>query len=161
VLSYSHLNLQNASLLAFEPAPRARARVGAVLTASPLNMGLLTPSVPGWHPAPPALRDAARAAAERCRDSRGGLPAVAVGYAVRAAEGAAVPMPTVVGLSKPDEVHTAVRAWRDVREGRDAGGLQEAADGAIAVFEEIGMKDWTWASGVEPVSGDRSQTGEL
>src|SRR5262249_49913548 len=48
----------------------ARHGVG-VLNASPLAMGLLTnQGPPPWHPAPPAIKDACRRAAELCR-SRG------------------------------------------------------------------------------------------
>ncbi|KAI0029535.1 Aldo/keto reductase [Vararia minispora EC-137] len=148
VLSYSQLNLQNASLLTFAPALRTRAKVAHVLTASPLNMGLLTSAIPPWHPAPPAMQDAAGAAVQRCTDFPGGLPAVAIGWAVRAAEKGEETMPTVVGLSRLEEVHQAVKTWREVKDEVSAEALDAAAKSAIAAFEEKNVKDWTWASGL-------------
>lgn len=110
LLSYSHLNLQNASFAAFVPAFRARARVAQLVTASPLNMGLLTPAPPAWSPASPALRDAVSAAGDALAKKQGGLVNVALGYAYRRAE--EIDLPTVVGLSRPSEVHETMRVWR-------------------------------------------------
>ncbi|VDC06228.1 unnamed protein product [Peniophora sp. CBMAI 1063] len=146
VLSYSHLNLQNDTLRAFAPVLRERARVGMLLTASPLSMGLLTPRVPTWHPAPESLKKAAQEAVIRCADWNGGLPAVAIAWASKVAEQGPVPMPSVVGLSKLQEVHQAVRAWRVVRDGAKTEELDAIAVKATAAFEETGTKNWSWVT---------------
>ncbi|KDQ29275.1 hypothetical protein PLEOSDRAFT_2849, partial [Pleurotus ostreatus PC15] len=80
ILSYSHLNLQNSTFLAFAPHLITRAKVKQLLAASPLSMGLLTPSPPQWHPAPPPLK-ASAAAAGKLWDK--GLPDLALGYSIR------------------------------------------------------------------------------
>ncbi|ODA76996.1 hypothetical protein RJ55_07513 [Drechmeria coniospora] len=65
VMSYGHFTLQNATLGRADLLRRFReARVGCVLNASMLGMGLLTTRgvddgpMATWHPAPPALRRA-------------------------------------------------------------------------------------------------------
>jgi L-galactose dehydrogenase len=67
VISYAHFTLQNQRLLT-ELMPAAERLGVGVLNASPLCLGLLTEAgPPGWHPAPPQLRIAARDAAQLCR----------------------------------------------------------------------------------------------
>ncbi|PAV21138.1 Aldo keto reductase [Pyrrhoderma noxium] len=109
ILSYSHSNLQNPSFASFAPILRSRAHVSQLVAASPLNMGLLTPRPPVWHPAPEALREAVRRAVGVVAGAKalveggkeygngveqehgkgggggweGGLPDVALGYAMR------------------------------------------------------------------------------
>lgn len=145
ILSYCHLTLQNSTLLAFLPSFLQRARVSQVLTASPLSMGLLTPTIPAWHPAPPKMKEASAVAASKCQElvdsGKGGLPNVAIGWAVEKAE--EEKMATVVGLSNLKEVHQAVRAWREVKEGGTQ--YEGFAVQAIQAFEEAGVKDWSWS----------------
>lgn len=107
-------------------------------------MGLLTPSVPAWHPAPAFVKKAAQDAVTRCASWDGGLPAIAIAWAAKVAEQGPVPMPSVVGLSKMQEVHQAVRAWRAVRDGLKAEELGAIAESARAAFEETGTKNWSW-----------------
>lgn len=86
ILSYSHSNLQNPSFASFAPVLRSRAQVKQLVAASPLNMGLLTPKPPVWHPAPQPLRDAVQQAVDLIasqEDWEGGLPDLALGYAMR------------------------------------------------------------------------------
>ncbi|KAI0052566.1 Aldo/keto reductase [Auriscalpium vulgare] len=143
LMSYTQLTLQNHNLLTFLPAFIHRAHIPQLVTASPLCMGLLTPTTPNWHPAPPAMREAGKEALKRAQTWPGGLPAVAVSWAVKAAGGAESPMPTVVGLSSPAEVHRAVKAWRDGEEGSQE--LDEYARRARQAFEETDTNEWTWA----------------
>ncbi|KAF7792104.1 hypothetical protein EIP86_003134 [Pleurotus ostreatoroseus] len=110
LLSYSHLNLQNASFAAFVPAFRARAHVTQLVTASPLNMGLLTPTPPSWSPAPSTLRSAVSEANNALVREQGTLVNIALGFAYRRAE--EMDLPTVIGLSRPSEVHDTMRVWR-------------------------------------------------
>lgn len=147
LLSYSHLNLQNATFAAFAPALRDRARVKQLLTASPLNMGLLTSTPPAWIPAPKALRDAVRAAEEAVaadENGEGGIVDVALGYAYRVAREA--DLPSVVGLSRPREVHETMRVWRELQKEDDAAAArrlarEERALGALSEFA-----GYSWAS---------------
>ncbi|EIM88306.1 Aldo/keto reductase [Stereum hirsutum FP-91666 SS1] len=145
ILSYCHLTLQNSTLLAFLPSFLQRARVSQVLTASPLSMGLLTPTIPAWHPAPPKVKEAAIVVVSKCQElvdsGKGGLPNVAIGWAVEKAEEEKIA--TVVGLSNLREVHQAVGAWREVKEGGKQ--YERFAAQAIQAFEEAGVKDWSWS----------------
>ncbi|KAF8257694.1 Aldo/keto reductase family-domain-containing protein [Lactarius quietus] len=148
VQSYAHLTLQNATLSAFADALRStRARVSQVLAASPLGMGLLAPppAPPAWHPAPQAVRDAAREAVSAVGEAE--VARVAVAWSVSAAQEGG--MPVVVGMSNLGEVHAAVEAWRwarDDSEGRREE-LERQAALARGVFERTGTAGWTWTSG--------------
>lgn len=155
VQSYAHLTLQNATLLPFAQALRTRARVPHVLAASPLSMGLLLPppaGPPAWHPAPEAVRAAAREAVRALGSETEQVAAVAVAWSVRLA--AAGPdnaggMPVVVGMSNLREVHETVASWRwanDQVEGRREE-LERKAALARGVFERTGTAGWTWPSG--------------
>ena len=114
VLTYCHLNLQNRTLLAFKTAFEQRAGVQQVLAASPLNMGLLTPNPPAWHPASEDIKKAAKEAVRVCQKPGGGsgLPELALQYAFYKAREAGIP--TVVGLSSLNDVHESARIWCDV-----------------------------------------------
>ncbi|KAF8974704.1 NADP-dependent oxidoreductase domain-containing protein [Flammula alnicola] len=96
LLSYSHLCLQNSTLVEFIPHFYQRAKVGQLVAASPLSMGLLTQSPPPWHPAPSALREAVVNAGKTWD---GDFPNLAVGYSIRHTSTAARPLPLVVGLA--------------------------------------------------------------
>ncbi|KAI0643697.1 Aldo/keto reductase [Trametes meyenii] len=144
LLSYSHSNLQNSTVVEFAPHFRTRAKIPQLLTASPLNMGLLTPRLPQWHPATPAQREAAQRAAKLCESEgwEGGLPNVAVGYGFR--KGAELDVPVVVGLSNPREVHESVRAWREIREGKDEAKRVALEEQIVGIFgDSVG---WSWSS---------------
>ncbi len=111
-----------------------------MLTASPFSMGLLTAALPPWHPAPEPLRVAARAAMV----GDGGLPNVALGYAIRMCGGV---YSLVTGFSKVEEVHECVRVWREIRAGgKESEGRVEEEERVMRIFEESGFKDWSWAS---------------
>ncbi|ETW84491.1 hypothetical protein HETIRDRAFT_63218 [Heterobasidion irregulare TC 32-1] len=148
ILSYSHLTLQNDSLLSFLPAFIRRAKISQVLTASPLSMGLLTATPPAWHPASSDMRAASAEAVERCAEWEGGLPSVSIGWAIKSAEGGTGSregkMPTVVGLSNLREVHQAVAIWRQVKDGGEEEARQQYAEAAVGAFKANGTKDWTW-----------------
>ncbi|KAI0079744.1 Aldo/keto reductase [Panus rudis PR-1116 ss-1] len=143
VLSYSHLNLQNDTLPAFLPRFRERAAVSQVVTASPINMGLLTASPPKWHPAPPEVRTASAKAHAICQEKSwaGGLPNIALGFAYRKAH--ELGLPTVVGLGQLREVHDTIRVWRDSTEPND-GKRQECEKEVLAAFNHV--QGFSWAS---------------
>ncbi|KAL4264216.1 Aldo-keto reductase [Pleurotus pulmonarius] len=139
ILSYSHLNLQNSTFLAFASHLNKRAKVKQLLAASPLSMGLLTPSPPQWHPAPPPLLSSAIAAGKLWDQ---GLPDLALGYAIRFAEG----VPLVAGFSSPEEVHHCLKVSKEVFEGDDRGERVETEQLALATFRDAGYLDWSWSS---------------
>ncbi|EPQ59501.1 Aldo/keto reductase [Gloeophyllum trabeum ATCC 11539] len=142
ILSYSHLCLQNATYSEFIPHFRDRAQIRNVLTASPLSMGLLTPSPPIWHPAPEPLRGAIEEANKQCAEWDGGLVNIAVGYALRRAKD----VPTVVGFSKPREVHENVRVWREVQDDVEGHRRKELENKCVGIFRTAGYLDWDWAT---------------
>ena len=145
LLSYVHVTLQNSLFATHARAQFAgRAGVRRLATASPLCMGLLTLHHPAWHPAHPGVKHMAMRACAACRDAgwEGGLPALATGFAfARAGEEG---MPVVVGLSSPREVHECVRAWRVVREGKDAEKRVALEKEVVGMFG--GMQGWMWES---------------
>ena len=109
-------------------------------------MGLFTPTIPAWHPSPPALQAAARSA-HAVLAQKGwtrGLADLAVGYAFGQAGAEAVRAPNVVGMSGLREVHENVRVWREVREGVDVQTREACEASVVELF--AGMRDWAWAS---------------
>ncbi|KAL0581222.1 hypothetical protein V5O48_000810 [Marasmius crinis-equi] len=139
VMSYSHLNLQDSLFADFAPHFRERARVGQLLNASPFSMGLLSPSIPPWHPATPELRDAI----QRVREDNGGdIVDLSLGYAIR--RSAELGIPLVAGFSKPQEVHQCVRNWRELKAGDEQRGEKE--ERARQILKEAGFLDWSWSS---------------
>jgi D-arabinose 1-dehydrogenase len=114
-------------------------------------MGLLAPPAPpAWHPAPAALRAAAQEAVRAVGPDE--MAAVAVAWSVHAAgtmddAAAAGRMPVVVGMSKVQEVHEAVGAWRWAKDEGRREELERKAALAQAVFERTGTAGWTWSSG--------------
>jgi D-arabinose 1-dehydrogenase len=143
MLSYSQLNLQNAAFIPFAQELRTRARIPQLLAASPWSMGLLTPSPPPWHPAPPKLMEATRTGLQINKDFEGGLPNVALGYAYRLA--GEHNLPFVAGFSRPEEVHASVKGWRDIESGANEEQTRRENE-ARKLFEDAGYLDWSWAS---------------
>jgi len=146
VLSYSHLNLQNATFANFAPQFSERAQVGQLLTASPLNMGLLTPVPPSWHPAPKRLHEAVSDARENSEIWPKGLPNLALGYAMRNSGSANGDLPLVVGFSHPREVHECLEVWRKVAGGDDESERRGMEELVIEIFHKSGFLNWSWAS---------------
>lgn len=143
LLSYSHLCLQNSTFLEFIPHFYKRAKVGQLVAASPMSMGLLTSNPPLWHPAPPRLREAVVDASDKWI---GGLPDLAVGYSIRHTISAEEPLPLVVGFSSPWEVHECVKVWRDVLAGHQNDEREKGEEQAREVFRQAEFLDWSWAS---------------
>ncbi|KAI0662939.1 Aldo/keto reductase [Cubamyces menziesii] len=144
LLSYSHSNLQNCTIAEFAQHFRTRAQIPQLLTASPLNMGLLTPRYPPWHPATPEMREAARRAGELCAEEQweGGLPNIAVGFGYR--KGKELGLPVVVGFSNMREVHESVRVWREIKEGKNGVKRRELEGNVVSIFGE--WAGWSWSS---------------
>lgn len=145
IMSYAHWNLQNHAFDVYAPLFR---ETGAkeLLTASPLNMGYLTPSPPSWHPASTemiAFKD--ENLIPMCREWPGGLPNVALGYALAKTSGAMAGVPLVTGFSRTREVHEAVAVWREVENGSsEARKSQENV--VIEALREAGWENHSWRS---------------
>ncbi|MGC4043965.1 MAG: aldo/keto reductase, partial [Armatimonas sp.] len=104
ILSYCHNSLNDDSLL--DLLPELEERGVGIIGASPLSMGLLTDGEPPvWHPAPPALKEAAARAAEHCRSQEKSLAALALGYALRLPG----PATMLVGIASEEQVAQNVR----------------------------------------------------
>ena len=143
LLSYSHLCLQNSTFLEFIPHFYERAKVGQLLAASPLSMGLLTPKPPPWHPAPPELR---KAVVDASLTWAGDFPNLAVGYSMRHITKVEKQIALVIGLSTPREVHEAVKVWREVVAGSEDEERRKGEVLAQKVIINAGYLDWSWAS---------------
>ncbi|THU78791.1 Aldo/keto reductase [Dendrothele bispora CBS 962.96] len=142
ILSYSNLTLQNTIFADFTPHFRERAKVAQLVVASPFSMGLLTPSIPPWHPAPPELRAAVtevrRQTGERFTD-------LALGYAIKKAHWG-IKAPLVVGFSNAKEVHECARVWRDIQENGNSEERVNEEKKAEELIEKSGFMNWCWAS---------------
>jgi aryl-alcohol dehydrogenase-like predicted oxidoreductase len=142
VLSYCHLTLQNSTFIHFAPHFINRTKVGQLVAASPLSMGLLTPTVPEWHPAPKELRRAVEEAGAQCPMD---LANLALGFSIRHTGASHCNIPLVVGLSTPREVHECMKAWVEIQEGRESDERQKWEEWVMKKWEDGGFKDWSWA----------------
>ncbi|KAJ4000538.1 Aldo/keto reductase [Lentinula boryana] len=144
LLSYSHISLQNSTFAQFVPHFRQRAKVKQLVAASPFSMGLLTPSIPHWHPSPEGLREAVTQA--RAEYDGDGFVDAALAYSIRRCGPEDLNVPLVVGVSSPEEVHKCVKVWRKVQEGlmNDDERLREVK--VLKAFSKAGYLDWSWAS---------------
>lgn len=143
LLSYSHLCLQNSTLVEFIPHFYERAKVGQLISASPLSMGLLTPRPPFWHPAPRELR---QAVIDASRTWPADFPNLAVGYSMYQSRLAGRPLPLVIGLSTPREVHEAVAAWRETQGGCEGDERRKGEVRVREVIKNAGYLNWSWSS---------------
>jgi L-galactose dehydrogenase len=105
ILTYCHYNLMNTEmdevLTAF-----ARERGIGLINASPLHMGILTEHGPQeWHPAPPAVREAGRKAAEFCRSHGADISDVALRFSL----GHGYVSSTLAGMANTRQVEATVK----------------------------------------------------
>lgn len=138
ILSYCNLTLQNDRLLAMAAGLKRDYGVG-IINASPLCMGLLTDGgCPDWHPASPAIKQAASTANELCK-SRGDestLPAVAMQYALTTDRDLITS--TLVGIESRARLNCNLK----ILESLPNKSLLEDVRGVFA-----GVRNETWASG--------------
>uniref|UniRef100_A0A383VNC4 NADP-dependent oxidoreductase domain-containing protein n=1 Tax=Tetradesmus obliquus TaxID=3088 RepID=A0A383VNC4_TETOB len=128
VLSYCHNSLHDTSLL--ELLPYLQAKGVGVISAAPLCMGLWRPQGPEpWHPAPPALQEAARQCAQLAAAGGVSLPRLAVKAAVQqAGSGVAVHL---MGMAKPEEVADNVAVMLDMYSTHGSAGKASEKQGTI------------------------------
>ncbi len=132
VMAYCTYTLQDHRLAPV--ARRLSARGVAVFNASPLGMGLLTANgPPDWHPAHDRVRDAAMAAARRCRALGADLSFVALQFALRTASEAGV-VSTVVGMSQPETLRRNIAALTTPIDPK----ILAAAQSALAPVKDLG-----------------------
>jgi len=145
ILSYSHYTLQNGIFSAYVSEFKHRAKVGQLVAASPLSMGLLTSNPPAWHPAPAELISAKDQAIKACEGWDGGLPNLALGFHLRDREGEMKDTPRAIGLSTVWEVHEAIKAWRQVKNG-DNEKRQACEEFVMKIFRDAGYEGYSWQS---------------
>ncbi len=108
ILTYCHYNLMNTDmdevLTAF-----ARERGIGLINASALHMGILTEQGPAhWHPAPQAVRDAGKKAAEFCRSHGADISEVALRFSL----GHPYVSSTLVGMANTHDVDASLKLLR-------------------------------------------------
>lgn len=143
-MSYSHLTIQNDTVIPFAKELTERAGVGQLITASPLCMGLLTPNPPEWSPASQELKSASLKAVDVCSTWTGGLPNIALGFAYRNARHLRIP--TVVGMGSLEQVHETMRVWREIVSGERTQERKEYEDQVVRVFDASGCRNSSWPS---------------
>lgn len=145
-----------------------------LMNGSPFSMGLLTDGTPPpWHPASNALKAATKEASQTLISQGSSLTLTSLAYGFRGSElphpsGNGPQLRTLVGLSHPDHVHSAVEAYRVLSAGAaEAGtalysGKQEDKEANLAkykkqtqnekvireLFAQHGVREWSWASGL-------------
>lgn len=80
-----------------------------------------------------------------CESWKGGLPNLAMGYALGRNSGVMADIPTVAGFSRTSEVHEAVAVWREVANGA-SGGRRERENAIIETLGESGWENYSWRS---------------
>jgi L-galactose dehydrogenase len=134
IISYCHFTLLDTTLVR-DLLPTAERRGVGIINASPLGMGLLTnDGPPPWHPADSEIKEAARKAAEMCRQRGADLSTLAQAWVLREKRLAT----TLVGICRCSEVDRNLRAMATPVD-------QEL----LAEVERIlaPVKDRTWPSG--------------
>jgi D-arabinose 1-dehydrogenase len=157
VLSYSHYNIQDTTLVKAIPRLKEEAGVRHVLNASPLSMGLLRSNgPPEWHPASPYLRERVQSAVEYIESlSTSGVPEtergwtmpnIALGFALRRAPEAGI-RSSVIGFTALSEIHEAVELYWQVFEPASRRQIETREEVEEGVRKVLGNAiDETWQS---------------
>jgi L-galactose dehydrogenase len=134
ILSYCRYNLMVRDMDTFL-TPIAKQRSTGLINASPLHMGLLSPSgPPNWHPAPPSVRAAGHVADEICKAHGLRLTEVAIRFCLEHPYVTS----TFVGMSTVKQLEENLRA------------LEFAADASVIseIVTAIGSNfNYVWGSG--------------
>ena len=109
ILSYCHYNLLNPSMDEVL-SDFCRKRGIGLINASGLHMGLLTNNGgPDWHPAPKEVRDAAKTAAQYCRDHGGDISELGLRFCLDYPYVSS----TLVGISTTRELEASLTVLRN------------------------------------------------
>mmetsp|Transcript_34547 Transcript_34547/g.88384 ORF Transcript_34547/g.88384 Transcript_34547/m.88384 type:complete len:364 (-) Transcript_34547:263-1354(-) len=143
VLSYCHYSLNDQSMLDLLPYLKER-NIG-VINASPLSMGLLTPQgPPSWHPAPDAVQQAAKAAAELCASAGVNLAKLAIMDSMRNPEIAT----HLVGMCTREQVALNVQTALQALGSEPEENAEKNTEVLAQVKEVLApVKGVTWPSG--------------
>ncbi len=134
VISYTHYTLQNQLLLA-DLLPTAEKHGVGVMNASPLCMGLLSDAGPkDWHPAPPAVKEAAKKAAELCKARGASLATLGMQFCLMERKIAT----TISGAATAAEIEANVHAMEVTMN-------SELLREVWTIFEPV--RNVTWPSG--------------
>jgi L-galactose dehydrogenase len=134
VISYTHYTLQNERLLT-ELLPTAEKHGIGVMNASPLCMGLLSDAGPAdWHPAPEAVKAAAKNAADICKQRGASLATIAMQFCLMERKIAT----TISGAATASEIEANVWAMESTMN-------SEQLRDVWAAFEPV--RNVTWPSG--------------
>lgn len=105
ILTYCHYNLMNTLMDDILTGFAQESGIG-LINASGLQMGMLTEQGPAkWHPAPPALRDAAKKAAEYCKAQGENVSEVALRFCLAHPSVAS----TLIGIADRSQVDASLR----------------------------------------------------
>lgn len=139
ILSYCHYSINDTTLE--DLLPYLKSKGVAVISASPVAMGLLTDNdPPEWHPASPELKAACKAAAAHCKLKGTSLSKLAMQYSLSNKEIASI----LVGMKSVTQVQENVAAAIELMTvGKD--------DDILSEIEEIlkPVKNQTWPSGIQ------------
>ncbi|CDS00177.1 related to ARA2-NAD-dependent arabinose dehydrogenase [Sporisorium scitamineum] len=144
-----------------------------LINGSPFSMGLLTDGTPPpWHPASAALKAATKEASSLLVAQGSSLTLTSLTYGLRGSElphaSAKGPqLGTLVGLSHPDHVHSAVEAYRVLSASAEEAGealyaCKEDKEAKLEAYEkqtrneklvrdlfaQRGVREWSWSSGL-------------
>lgn len=134
VLSYCHYGINDSTLE--DLIPYLKSKGVAVISASPLAMGLLTHNgPPDWHPASPELKNACKAAAEHCKSKGKNISKLAMQYSLKNNDIATI----LVGMNSISQVEENISTSF---EPMDEQLLMEVE----AILKPV--KNQTWTSGV-------------
>ncbi|TVQ38964.1 MAG: aldo/keto reductase [Spirochaetaceae bacterium] len=153
ILSHCRYSINDTSIETLRPLIE-RTNAGLIHT-SPFSMGLLTQRGPfQWHPAPNALKEACRAAADFCVRQGSDIAKLALQFSLQAEW---IPT-TVLGSSSPETVERNLRLAEEPLD-------QELLAGVRAILQPV--LNLAWTSGrpenndPQPTSGTRSGPKEL
>ncbi|PWZ02217.1 DUF21-domain-containing protein [Testicularia cyperi] len=152
-----------------------------LMNGSPFSMGLLTDGgPPPWHPASEELKAATQEASRQLLAKGENLSLTALTYGLRGSElaqstGEQPQLRTLVGLSHPDHVHSAVEAYRLLCAGAQSSSINSnnaSASRALhpliepetkleaykrqteneklvrELYSRHGVREWSWSSGL-------------
>lgn len=137
ILSYCRYNLLNRDLDDVL-TPLALERQIGLINASPLHMRMLSEAgAPQWHPAPDAVKDAAKRVVELCRSKGVEAPKLALQFAIRHPHVAS----TFVGMANEAEV---LRNLAALEEEPDVGLLREIDELVAPVQGLMWISGFAW-----------------
>jgi hypothetical protein len=76
----------------------------------------------------------------------GDFPNLAVGYSMYQSRLSERPLPVVIGLSTPREVHEAVAVWREMQAGYEGEKRRRGEERVREVIKNAGYLNWSWSS---------------